>query len=243
MSWPWLRAPRTWTRSVEPVLLVSLLIVVAAVWGFAELADEVMEGQTQTFDERLLVALRQPGDLAQPRGPWWLPEAARDITALGGVAVLALATTGVAGFLALSRRPGMLIFVLIAIGGGTALSSLLKTAFPRERPSVVPHLAVVSTPSFPSGHSLMSAVVYLTLGALLTTTVGPRRLKIYLLAVAVVLSGLVGLTRVYIGVHYPTDVLAGWMTGLAWAALCWTVAHWLQRRGTVEPEPRPDGPA
>ncbi len=221
--------------AVEPILLLSLLVIVAGIWGFISLADHVQEGRTQVFDERVLLAVRRPDNLAQPVGPAWLPEMGRDITALGGFAILALATVAVVGFLWLSRKFGLMSFVLLATLGGLGLSSLLKAAFARPRPSIVPHLSDAFTSSFPSGHSLMSAVVYLTLGALLTTLVSRPRLKIYILGIALVLTGLVGVSRVYMGVHYPTDVLAGWMTGLAWATLCWTIARWLQRRGTVEP--------
>jgi len=223
-----------WARNIEPVVLLSLLVVVAGVWGFVSLADYVLEGKTQAFDERMLIALRRPDNPAQPIGPTWLAEVGRDITALGGVAVLVLATTAVIGFLWLRRQFGMLTFVLIATLGGLGLGALLKAVFARPRPAIVPHLSQAYTSSFPSGHSLMSAVVYLTLGALVAAVVSQQRLKIYVLAVALSVTGLVGLSRVYMGVHYPTDVLAGWMTGLAWAALCWLAARWLQRRGAVE---------
>ena len=90
--------------------------------------------------------------------------------------------------------------------------------------------------SFPSVHSLMSAVVYLTLGALLARMVARRRLKFYVLTLAVTLTGLVGISRVYLGVHYPSDVLAGWCVGLSWASLCWLVGRKLQRQGAIERE-------
>ena len=125
-------------------------------------------------------------------------------------------------------------FVLIATSGGLVLSLILKAAFSRPRPSIVPHLSYVHTSSFPSGHSIMSAVVYLTLGALLTQLVGKVQLKFYFLFVAAALSFLVGLSRTYMGVHYPTDVLAGWTVGLVWATLCWVVARSLQKRGIIE---------
>jgi len=233
-----LRRISHWASDVEPVVLVSLLVIVAGIWGFISLADRVQEGRTQAFDERVLTAVRRLENPAQPIGPPWMAEVGRDLTALGGVTVLLLATVAVLGFLGLSRKLGLMTFVLLATLGGLGLSSLLKVLFVRPRPSVVPHLSHAYTSSFPSGHSLMSAVVYLTLGALLTTLVTRRRLKVYILAVSLSLTGLVGISRVYMGVHYPTDVLAGWMTGLAWAVLCWTIARWLQRRGAVEsPDP------
>jgi undecaprenyl-diphosphatase len=171
-----------------------------------------------------------------PIGPEWLHEAGRDLTALGGVAVLTLITVAVAGFLWLRRMFGAMLLVLAATLGGLAASSALKSTFERTRPNLVPHLSMVYTSSFPSGHSMLSATVYLTLGALLGRFVQPLRLKAYFLLVALILTFLVGVSRVYVGVHYPTDVLAGWSAGLAWALVCWLGARALQKRGTVEPE-------
>ncbi|MEX0586346.1 MAG: phosphatase PAP2 family protein, partial [Pirellulales bacterium] len=149
---------------------------------------------------------------------------------------LTLITVAVAGFLWLRRMFGAMWLVLAATLGGLVVSSVLKGAFERPRPSIVPHLSMVYTSSFPSGHSMLSATVYLTLGALLGRFVEPFRLKAYFLIVALGVTFLVGVSRVYVGVHYPTDVLAGWSAGLAWALMCWLVARYLQRRGAVEAE-------
>ncbi len=223
-----------WLGRHELMVLLAVLFVVAGTWGFIELADVVLEGRTQSLDESLLLAMRRPDNPAMPIGPDWMAEVGRDVTALGGVAVLLLATLAVAGFLLLDRKYAAMGFVLAAVASGLLLSSLLKTCFARPRPVVVPHLSQVYTSSFPSGHSMMSAVVYLTLGTLLARMVVRRRLKVYFLAVAFILTALVGCSRVYMGVHYPTDVLAGWTAGLVWATLCWLVARRLQRRGTIE---------
>ena len=120
--------------------------------------------------------------------------------------------------------------VLIAVVGGQVLSTTLKYFIDRPRPMIVPHLSQVYTTSFPSGHSMMSAVVYLTLGSLLGSS-SAARAQVLLLSVAMLLTFLVGVSRVYMGVHWPTDVLAGWTAGLVWAILCWLVARQLQRRG------------
>jgi undecaprenyl-diphosphatase len=223
-----------WIGRHELVVLLAVLVIVAGTWGFIALADVVLEGRTLHFDERVLQSLRRADNPELLIGPDWLNEVARDLTALGGVTVLLLVTVAVAGFLLLDRKFAAMAFVLAAVGGGLLLSSLLKAGFDRPRPDVVPHLSLVYTSSFPSGHSMMSAVVYLTLGALLARMVVPWRLKLYFLATALVLTGLVGCSRVYMGVHYPTDVLAGWTAGLVWATFCWVLALRLQRRGAIE---------
>ncbi len=167
-------------------------------------------------------------------GPGWLEEAGRDFTALGGVSVLVFLTAVVVAFLSMQGKGHAAVFVVVAVASGVLLSTLLKLGFDRARPDLVPHGSIVYSASFPSGHSMMSAVTYLTLGALLARVQPRRRLKVFLLSVAVLLTVLVGVSRVYLGVHWPTDVLAGWTAGAAWASLCWMAAMWLQRRGAVE---------
>lgn len=218
----------------ELLFLLALLVPGILLLGFGKLADEVVEGETLRFDEAALVALRNPADLADPIGPAWLEAALRDVTALGGTAVLTLLTLVVLAYLLMARKRATALLVLVSVGGGTLLSSVLKTAFNRPRPDLVAHIVEVSSASFPSGHAMMSAVVYLTLGALLARVEPEPRLKVFLLGVAVFLAVVVGLSRVYLGVHYPTDVVAGWTLGAGWALLCWLLALWLQRRGQVE---------
>jgi undecaprenyl-diphosphatase len=223
-----------WLGGHELAVMLGSLCVIASTWGFVLVASEVAEGRTKSFDEKILLSLRVPGDPALPIGPAWLSESARDITALGGGVVLMLATFGVAGFLALDRRYSAMAFVLGAVFSGWGLSVLLKAAFERPRPELVPHLMRVYFSSFPSGHSMMSAVVYGTLGSLLSSLVTQRRLKFYFLALAAILAAMVGASRVYLGVHYPTDVLAGWSAGLAWSTLCWLLGRRLERQGTID---------
>lgn len=225
-----------WLGGHELVVLVGMLVITCGIWAFLVLAGEVIEGDTQQFDEHIIRSLRQPDNLARPIGPYWLEEVGRDVTALGGVTLIVLITAAVVGFLALDRRFGMMALVVLTTSSGFVVSSGLKALIRRPRPDIVPHLMQAYQSSFPSGHSMISAVVYLTLGALLTQVVHKRRLKFYILAVAIVLVGLVGTSRVYMGVHYPTDVLAGWTAGLVWATVCWLVARRLQRKGTIEPE-------
>jgi undecaprenyl-diphosphatase len=226
-----------WLTHHDLLVLLAVLLVISTVLGFLKIADAVTAGQTARFDESILRALRNPDDPARPVGPWWTEEVARDITALGGVTVLCLLTLVTIGFLAMARKGHAALVLLVATAGGAIVSSLLKDHFERPRPTVVPRLKVVHTSSFPSGHSMMSAVVYLTLGALLDRFVEGRRLKLYCLCVAILLTLLVGCSRVFLGVHYPSDVLGGWIAGLNWAVLCWLVARYLQKRGAVERAP------
>ncbi|MBS8229250.1 phosphatase PAP2 family protein, partial [Vannielia litorea] len=207
-----------WLRdNVELRALIGLVLVIGAGWGFAELADEVIEGETRDLDTALLMLLRAPGDPQTPLGPLWLQEMGRDFTALGGVLVLTLATAAVAGFFLMRRQVGSAVYLLSSVGGGILLSTLAKELFSRPRPDLVPHGSIVMTSSFPSGHSMMAAVTYLTLGVLVARVLPERRLKVYVLGLAVVVTVMVGVSRVYLGVHWPTDVLAGWLAGAGWA--------------------------
>ena len=201
-------------------------------WVFAELADEVMEGETRRVDETVLLAMRVAGDPADPVGPSWLEEMFRDFTALGSTAVLVLVTLSSAGYLKLRGRPRLAWLLVLAVLGAVALSHGLKAGFDRPRPDLISHGAVVHTASFPSGHSLLSATVFLTCGSLLAAAHRSRRLQAYILGWAVFLATLVGLSRIYLGVHWPTDVVAGWAVGTAWAATWWLGAQWLEERGS-----------
>jgi undecaprenyl-diphosphatase len=217
--------------------VVRLLIIVLGALAFLALAHEMRTGGVQDLDERILRAFRRPDDLATPVGPAWLEDTARDVTALGGYSVLVLLVTMVAGFLRLHGKRGEMRFLLISAISGYFVGSGLKAYFIRPRPTVVPQLELAYQSSFPSSHSMMSAIIYLTLGALLTQFAGNLpRFRVYFLLCALFLTGIVGITRVYLGVHYPTDVLAGWIAGLVWANLCALVAAWLQQRGAIEEE-------
>jgi undecaprenyl-diphosphatase len=231
--------PFAWLKdreSRELRLLIGAFLLIAGVWAFAELGDEVLEGDTRAFDERVIHALRRDGAPAVPVGPAWLLAAARDVTSLGGYTIIALVTLAVSGYLLLWRKPGMALLVLAASLGGVGWNLLLKAVFGRARPALVPHLIEVSSASFPSAHAMVAAAVYLSLGFLVARVLDRRRLKGYVLGVAMAAAFAVGASRVYLGVHYPTDVLAGWLAGLIWAFLCGLVALWLQRRGRVEGE-------
>ena len=215
---------------LEVLVLTGLLLAVAGLWIFGLVAADVMDGDTQKFDNRLLLALRKPGDLAVPIGPGWTVQVARDLTAFGGPVGLGIVTAVVSGYLLLQRRFGLLGFVLASVLSGTLLALVLKDWFRRPRPQVVPHLTDIATASFPSGHSMLSSLTYLTLAALLARAVPDLKTKLYFLLVASVLSVLIGCSRVYLGVHFPTDVLAGWCVGSTWALVCCLAAHFIASR-------------
>lgn len=215
--------------SHQPLLPALMLVILGAIWGFIALASEVMENETRHFDESILLAMRAPGDTADPVGPPWLGEMARDITALGGVTLLTgvtLVATGVALF---SGNRRLAVAGVISVVSGSLLVSALKHSYNRPRPDLVEHATLVSNPSFPSGHSTMAALVWLTLGIVIARTQPRHRVRVFVIAISVAITLLVGISRVYLGVHWPTDVLAGWTLGSAWAVLFWIIAMKVDR--------------
>jgi undecaprenyl-diphosphatase len=217
-------------RRPEARVLLGALCVVASLFAFSRIADEMAEGDTGSFDRAILLSLRDPADLADPIGPPWFEEMARDVTGLGGTFVLTLVTVLATGFLLTVGRRRSAILVLVTVGGGTLLSYLLKGLFERARPDIVPHLAQVYTASFPSSHAMLSAVTYPILGALLAQLQRRWSARIYVMGAALLMPLLIGLSRIYLGVHWPTDVAAGWCVGIAWALLCYMASlRWSDR--------------
>ena len=217
-------------------MLLTSLLVAGGVWGFIELADAVLEGETRHIDEWIILKMRNPVDRSDPKGPEWFEEVIRDFSALGSIAVLTALSLTAVGFLFLQNKKKLALFMLASVTGGLLLSTVLKHGFDRPRPDLVPHETYVMTASFPSGHSMLSAVVFLTLGGLLARYTKERRLKSYILTVSILATCIVGCSRVYLGVHWPTDVLAGWTAGSSWSLLCWLTALLLQKRGRLEKE-------
>jgi undecaprenyl-diphosphatase len=209
-------------------LVVAGLIVASLVLAFGVLAEEVLEGDTTGFDRAIMSALRSTSNPANPIGPPWLQEAARDVTSLGSVVLLAFFLVAVVGYLLLTHKRALAVLLAVSVIGGELLSTILKNSFDRPRPDI-PHVTQVFTASFPSGHAMLSAISFLTVGALLAGATPEPRVKAYLMGLAVFLTVSVGVSRVYLAVHYPTDVLAGWCIGSGWAILCWSVWLWFQQ--------------
>lgn len=208
--------PGTGILQLRYALMAAVALLLIA---FGLIADEVGEGDTLDFDKSVLAALREPGNMQDPIGPAWVEEAARDITALGGVAVLTLLVTLIVIHFLLRGKWRAGAFLAFVVAAGTLISNGLKDVFDRPRPDLTGIVHVASA-SFPSGHATVSAVTYLTLGVVLARTSSRHRLRVFYILTAIFLTGIVGLSRLYLGVHYPTDVAAGWAIGGAWAILC-----------------------
>ncbi len=200
------------------VVLLCLLIFV----GTAGLA---LGGNAQAFDEAILRGLRSAADPAAPIGPRWILPFARDVTALAGTPVLTLFTLMLAGWFAVRREWRLLAILLVAVLGEPLITDSLKSLFDRPRPDLVPHLVHAKGFSFPSGHATSASAIYLTLAALIASKTGAPRVRAYIFAVAAAMALLVGMSRVYLGVHYPTDVIGGLALGAAWAAIVFIAAR------------------
>lgn len=220
-----------WADFVSAAAVAAFVVCLVL---FVHLADDAPEGDYLVLENKIMQALRNPAT-GGPLGPAWVPSAVRDLTALGSAPVLIILAGLILGHLCLTRRFNAAVLLAAAIAGGQALNSGFKYLFARERPDATLHLVEVRSPSFPSGHSMAGSIFYLTTGALLAQTMRRRREKIYVIAASLLLTGLVGFSRVYLGVHYPTDVIAGWAAGTAWALLCWAWARRMRRRGQLEP--------
>ena len=219
-------------------LIAAVLVVAAGALAFLGVSDAVTDGHTKAFDQGLMMMLRHPGAIGHPIGPDWLRLAAMDLTSLGSVIVLVLIVLVVMGLFAAQRRWLEAVLLFGACGSGLLLVDILKVAFGRERPPIAMHAVEVGNASFPSGHAMLSAIVYLSLATLVSHFAARRRERAYALAAGLVVTLVVGVSRVYLGVHWPTDVMAGWALGAAWAMLWWLIAWFVEhRRG------RPTAPA
>jgi undecaprenyl-diphosphatase len=230
------RAGGVLNRIEFPVLLAGVLVA-GGLWGFVEMLELARSAGPHTFDTQILRALREAGQPDRPIGPHWLPGVMRDVTALGSASILTMATAAAAFYFLLTRRAAIGLFVIACVAGGQVMAMLLKLGIDRQRPDVVTHLVQESSLSFPSGHATMSAITYLTLAALAASFLHTSAARVYVLSLAVLTTLLVGVSRLYLGVHWPSDVIAGWCVGFAWAMLCWLALRLLRRRGAGRTNP------
>lgn len=219
-------------RRFELKPLAAVALAAAGAAGLALFAGLVMGGHTRAFDEWLLLWLREGGDLQNPVGPAWFEEMVRDVSALGSTFVLTFAVAVVAVYLLIVKAPQKAAFLVAACAAGALMNRLLKLAFGRERPDIVPHGTHATGESFPSGHTTNSAIIYLMLGMMLARVEASYTTKVFIFMVCVLLTALVGLSRIYLGVHWPTDVIAGWALGAVWVLLAWYVLIRIQPSGT-----------
>ncbi|NBB51219.1 phosphatase PAP2 family protein [Rhizobium sp. CRIBSB] len=224
----------------EIAALAALFVVALGVVTFIALAGDVAETEGLALDQTVLTWLQPvPG---RPRGPWWLQTAAIDLTSLGGISVLALFALIALAFLLILRKTLSATLLAVGLSGGVALSEGLKALFERERPPLAYQAVETLNASFPSGHALLSAVFYLSLGVMLTRAFPQRRLKAFIVGSAILITLLIGLTRVYLGAHWASDVVAGWSAGAAWAMALWLLAYAVERRQALNHAPLQDAP-
>lgn len=220
---------RTRRLTIEFQALITFGVAALGFLGFAAVAEDLMEGETHAFDKAILLWMRAPENLSDPVGPTWFESGVADITALGGYAIITLIVIASMIYLFAMGRWRNALIVLGAVISGTLLSTFLKLGFDRPRPDLVEHLTHATSSSFPSGHATLSAVVYLTLGLLMARAHKRLRIRILIIVGALAVTMLVGISRVYLGVHWPSDVLAGWCLGAAWAALWWLIAQKIEQ--------------
>ncbi len=201
--------------SLMRVFPVTLALVGLLWFGF-EIVSRIQPPSAGDLDHRVIVLLRGNGDGSRMIGPPALEEMMRDFTALGGYGVLVLTIISFSILLGLIHGRRDVRFFLATSIGGFVCSMLMKKLVGRERPGIVPHLSYVETSSFPSSHAMMSAVIFLTIGLLLARHTPDSRVRLLLVLLPLFLAFLVGISRVCMGVHFPTDVLAGWTGGILW---------------------------
>ena len=226
---PWL----AWLKQADLRLVVQLLAIGVLVMIFIKVGHEVSELSTDWFDHGILLALRDaPND---PIGPPAFEAAVMHLSGLGSGTVTGLVVLIAATFLALAGRWRMALMVIACAVGTLIIMELLKGLYDRPRPTIVTAIDPPGGLSFPSGHSMISAALYMTLGVLVAGTQKRRRLRTFAVATGALLAFLIGASRLYLGVHYPTDVIAGWTVGCAWALVCGLVARGLGDRLSANP--------
>lgn len=214
----------------EVSFLFILLGMLLSLFLFIQIADAVHDKETYSIDNEILLMFRSSEDISKPLGPERFQYIVRDITSLGSSTLLTIISLIVVIYLGLKKETRSIIYVLSAAIGGGILVQILKILFARPRPEIAGQLVSEITMSFPSGHSAMSAVVYLSIAVLISRIESLYKTRVFIITTALAISFIVGISRIYLGVHYPTDVIAGWMIGLFWALLCWFVAVIIEKR-------------
>jgi undecaprenyl-diphosphatase len=213
---------------IDVAVLIATATLLVAAYVFLQTVDEVIEGEADAVDRAIVNFVKSI------EAPKWFDEVMRDCTAFGGFFVLSLVTIAVGLYFKVKRLNHALILLLTSVAGAVVLGSLLKHIFRRDRPDIIEHGSYVMTYSFPSGHAMLSASVWLTLAVMLSRLERSPYLKAYFILLGLFITFVVGISRVWLGVHWPSDVLAGWALGTVWAVACWFLARYLQRRGKVE---------
>lgn len=222
-------------RAQDLRLFAGLTAVGLLIVAFIKIARAVSGDETRLFDEAILLALRTtPSD---PIGPEAFTDAVMHLSGLGSGSVTGLIVLIATAFLAISGHRRYALLMLACSVGTLIWMSLLKGWFERDRPSVVTHIDPPGGHSFPSGHSMISAALYLTLAVLIARTLEKRRQRVFVVVIGVCLTAMIGVSRLYLGVHYPTDVLAGWSFGAMWALTCGLLVSWLGKRGAKDMPP------
>jgi undecaprenyl-diphosphatase len=213
----------TWRQFVIDRLEVQALATIVAAGGvifaFFGIADEVGENATATFDRTLLLLFRNRANPAEPLGAPYFVEAMRYVTALEGFTFLTLfVVIGAACLLFFRQRRKAIVFPE-TIGLTEISGEILKIIYNRPRPDIVQYGIYVYSNSFPSGYYTLSAALLFTMAAILSSLDKRRSFKAFIFTLALLLTVAIGVSRVYLGVHWPTDVLAGWTLGAGWALL------------------------
>ncbi|KRE18124.1 hypothetical protein ASE63_02780 [Bosea sp. Root381] len=196
---------------------------VAAAFAFLGLALFIASGRSFAFDQSLVLLFRESDDLATPIGPAWFREAMRDVTALGSFVGLGMMTITASLTLWLCRYRHLAVGLAVTVVSATIVSTGLKIAIGRERPDIVEHAALTFTASFPSGHAFLSAVTMLSIAGFVGLASRRDDIARLCIVLAWLMIVLIGVSRIYLGVHWPTDVIGGWCLGIAWSSLATAV--------------------
>lgn len=208
-------------RALEARTLIVIMAIAAALLAFLRLGDGVRAGRTLDIDRRIILALRDPAHPGQPRGSFWTRDILHDLTALGGVGVLTLTVVVATIFLWVNGRRRHAAVLLGTVGAATVVGELIRSSYHRARPDLLAYGDYFSESSFPSGHSNIATVVWMTLALIVASLERSRVGKVTAFAAGGFISLTAGAARVYFGVHWPSDVLGGWILGSSWALAAW----------------------